>query len=83
MKSMAKFQKLYCGENGSKKQTKKLPLELPRRSHKALMIHILASDEGENAKCAGTLNFVDLAGTIYFIRHVCSSFFRLMQVLCF
>ncbi|PWA66065.1 kinesin motor domain-containing protein [Artemisia annua] len=62
VKSMAEFQKLYCGESSSKRPTKKLPLELPRRSHKALMIHILASDEGENAKCAGTLNFVDLAG---------------------
>lgn len=62
VKSMAEFQKLYCGQSSSKKPTKEIPLELPRRSHKALMIHILASDEGENAKCAGKLNFVDLAG---------------------
>ncbi|GKD98753.1 kinesin-like protein KIN-10C, partial [Tanacetum coccineum] len=38
VKSMAEFEKLYCGDSSSKKPTQKIPLE--RISHKALMIHI-------------------------------------------
>ncbi|XP_071706777.1 kinesin-like protein KIN-10C [Rutidosis leptorrhynchoides] len=62
VKSMLEFQKLYCGGNSLSKQTQKITLEVPRRSHKALMVHILASAEGTNQKCIGKMNFVDLAG---------------------
>nr|XP_043634035.1 kinesin-like protein KIN-10C [Erigeron canadensis] len=62
VKSMLEFQKLYCNGMILNKPTQKLTLELPRRSHKALTIHILAYDEGTNPICAGKMNFVDLIG---------------------
>lgn len=62
VESMLEFQKLYCSGSSSNKPTQKITTELPRRSHKALMIHILACDEGGNPRCVGKMNFVDLAG---------------------
>ncbi|KAI3800179.1 hypothetical protein L1987_35489 [Smallanthus sonchifolius] len=60
--SLPEFQKLYSSGVTSSKSTQKITLEAPRRSHKALMIHILACNEGGNSKCIGKMNFVDLAG---------------------
>ncbi|KAL8192741.1 hypothetical protein R6Q57_027189 [Mikania cordata] len=60
--SLPEFQKLYFSGRTSNKSTQKITLELPRRTHKALMIHILACNEGGNSKCIGKINFVDLAG---------------------
>lgn len=62
MKSLLEFQKLYLSDNSLNKPTKKITLELPRRSHKALMINILACDEGGSSKLVGKMNFIDLAG---------------------
>ncbi|KAI3793019.1 hypothetical protein L1987_35631 [Smallanthus sonchifolius] len=60
--SLLEFQKLYSTGGTSSKSTQKITLEVPRRSHKALMIHILACNKGGNSKCIGKMNFVDLAG---------------------
>ncbi|KAL8248016.1 hypothetical protein R6Q59_009232 [Mikania micrantha] len=60
--SLPEFQKLYFSGGTSNKSTQKITLELPRRTHKALMIHILACNEGGNSECIGKINFVDLAG---------------------
>ncbi|KAK1409137.1 hypothetical protein QVD17_35662 [Tagetes erecta] len=60
--SILEFQKLYSSGGSSNKSTQKITLELPRRSHKALMIHILACNEEGKSKCLGKMNFVDLAG---------------------
>ncbi|KAI3519485.1 hypothetical protein L1887_08646 [Cichorium endivia] len=57
VKSLQEFQNLYYTSSSSNKPTKKTTQELPRRSHKALMIHILDHD-----KLVGKINFVDLAG---------------------
>lgn len=57
VKSLQEFQNLYYTSSSSNKPTKKTTQELPRRSHKALMIHILDHD-----KLVGKMNFVDLAG---------------------
>ncbi|KVI10113.1 Kinesin, motor domain-containing protein [Cynara cardunculus var. scolymus] len=65
VKSMLEFQNLYCMGSTSNKPKQKIAPELPRRSHKALMIHILACDKGGNPKCVGKMNFVDLADTIH------------------
>ncbi|XP_076953056.1 kinesin-like protein KIN-10C [Bidens hawaiensis] len=62
VKTILEFQKLYFSGDTSNKSTQKMTLELPRRSHKALMIHILACNEGGKSKCIGKMNFVDLAG---------------------
>ncbi|CAH1438997.1 unnamed protein product [Lactuca virosa] len=62
VKSLLEFQKLYLSDNSLNKPTKKITLELPRRSHKALMINILACDEGGSSKLVGKMNFIDLAG---------------------
>ncbi|KAK9060879.1 hypothetical protein SSX86_018059 [Deinandra increscens subsp. villosa] len=60
--SLIEFQKLYSSAGTSNKPTQKITSELPRRSHKALMIHVLTCNEGGNSKCIGKMNFVDLAG---------------------
>lgn len=65
MKTIQEFQKLYFSGDTSNKSTQKMTLELPRRSHKSLMIHILACDEGGKSKCIGKMNFVDLAGNSF------------------
>ncbi|KAL4575820.1 hypothetical protein LXL04_011907 [Taraxacum kok-saghyz] len=62
VKSLSEFQKLYFSDSISNKPTKKITLELPRKSHKALMINILACDEKGSSKLVGKMNFVDLAG---------------------
>lgn len=75
---MSEFKKLYYSENSSNKPNQKIKLEFPRRSHKALMILILACDEGGNPKCVGKMNFIDLAGTnikdIFAVKRICCSF---------
>ncbi|KAI3820182.1 hypothetical protein L1987_14040 [Smallanthus sonchifolius] len=53
---------LYSSGGTSSKSTQKITLEVPRRSDKARVIHILPCNEGGNSKCIGKMNFVDLAG---------------------
>ncbi|OIT33352.1 PREDICTED: kinesin-like protein KIN-10C [Nicotiana attenuata] len=40
----------------------KTPLQIPKRSHKGLMIHIASADDIQGSKCLNVMNFVDLAG---------------------
>ncbi|MCD7465140.1 hypothetical protein HAX54_000684 [Datura stramonium] len=40
----------------------KTPLQMPKRSHKGLMIHIASADDIQGSKCPNVMNFVDLAG---------------------
>ncbi|KAA8533711.1 hypothetical protein F0562_031228 [Nyssa sinensis] len=62
VKSTSEFCKLYFGGGSSHKSKQKMALELPRRSHKGLIIHISSCDENSNTKLVGKMNFVDLAG---------------------
>ncbi|KAJ0705528.1 putative plus-end-directed kinesin ATPase [Helianthus annuus] len=62
VKSIQEFQKLYISGPTSNKSTQNMTFELSQRSHKALMIHILACNEGGNSTCIGKMNFIDLAG---------------------
>ncbi|PSS33062.1 Kinesin-like protein [Actinidia chinensis var. chinensis] len=39
-----------------------MPFELPRKSHKGVIVHILCNNESSNTKLLGKINFVDLAG---------------------
>lgn len=74
MNSILDFQKLYSSGCSSNKSTQKITLEIPRRSHKALMIHILACNEEGKSKCIGKMNFVDLAGTYYITQFFSKTF---------
>ncbi|XP_060203658.1 kinesin-like protein KIN-10C isoform X1 [Lycium barbarum] len=40
----------------------KTPVQMPKRSHKGLMIHIASADDIQGSKCPNVMNFVDLAG---------------------
>uniref|UniRef100_M1BAH9 ATP binding / microtubule motor n=1 Tax=Solanum tuberosum TaxID=4113 RepID=M1BAH9_SOLTU len=40
----------------------KTPLQMPKRSHKGLMIHIASADDIQGSKRPNVMNFVDLAG---------------------
>ncbi|XP_016436350.1 kinesin-like protein KIN-10C isoform X1 [Nicotiana tabacum] len=40
----------------------KTPLQMPKRSHKGLMIHIASADDIKGSKGPNVMNFVDLAG---------------------
>ncbi|CAN4087735.1 unnamed protein product [Withania somnifera] len=40
----------------------KTPIQMPKRSHKGLMIHIPSADDSQGSKCTNVMNFVDLAG---------------------
>ena len=62
MNSISEFYRLYFNGHGSRKQTQKIPAELPRRSHKGLMVYV--SSQGTNN--VGKMNFVDLAGSSLF-----------------
>ncbi|KAM7491605.1 hypothetical protein LguiA_034526 [Lonicera macranthoides] len=62
IKSVSEFYKLYYTASGSRKPGLKASIELPRRSHKGLMINLLSCDENSNTKLVGKMNFVDLAG---------------------
>ncbi|KAI7745464.1 hypothetical protein M8C21_010480, partial [Ambrosia artemisiifolia] len=62
VESVLEFQKLCSSRGASNNSTQKITRESPRRSHKALMIHVLACNEGGTSECIGKVNFVDLAG---------------------
>ncbi|XP_059304778.1 kinesin-like protein KIN-10C isoform X1 [Lycium ferocissimum] len=40
----------------------KTPVQMPKRCHKGLMIHIASADDIQGSKCPNVMNFVDLAG---------------------
>ncbi|XP_049348712.1 kinesin-like protein KIN-10C [Solanum verrucosum] len=40
----------------------KTPLQMPKRSHKGLLIRIASADDIQGSKCPNVMNFVDLAG---------------------
>ncbi|KAL7003433.1 hypothetical protein U1Q18_004590 [Sarracenia purpurea var. burkii] len=63
VKSVSEFHKLYFNECTSRRATQKVPFQLPRRSHKGLIIHILCNNQRSNTKLLGKMNFVDLAGS--------------------
>ncbi|XP_052204728.1 kinesin-like protein KIN-10C [Diospyros lotus] len=61
VKSIDEFHKLYnsCSLH---RAMHKPPFDLPRRSHKGLIVRILFNKEDSNVKLLGKINFVDLAG---------------------
>ena len=61
MKSISEFHKLYFNECSLHEA--KMPFELPRKSHKGVIVHILCNNESSNTKLLGKINFVDLAGS--------------------
>lgn len=42
----------------------KTPLQMPKRSHKGLMIRIASVDDIQDSKRPNVMNFVDLAGLV-------------------
>ncbi|KAI4320012.1 hypothetical protein MLD38_033540 [Melastoma candidum] len=61
--SVSEFQKLYAtGNRNICKSASKVGNELPRRSHKGLIIHVTSSTQSSKAPLAGKMNFLDLAG---------------------
>ncbi|KAF4353600.1 hypothetical protein F8388_017775 [Cannabis sativa] len=61
VKSISDFQKLCVGFN-SRKPTQKIPSELPRRSHKGLIVHVSSPNENLDTLQTSKMNFVELAG---------------------
>ncbi|PON44190.1 Kinesin-like protein [Trema orientale] len=61
VKSISDFRKLYVGFD-SRKPTPKIASELPRRSHKGLIVHVSSHNENPNNLPTAKMNFVDLAG---------------------
>ncbi|CAK7337316.1 unnamed protein product [Dovyalis caffra] len=61
--SVSEFQKLHGGESNSRKLIQKAVTELPKRSHKGLIVYV-SSHGGEKLDNVpvSKLNFVDLAG---------------------
>lgn len=59
VKSISEFQKLYISRHNSRKPVQKITMDLPRRSHKGLIINV---SPVSNDLPAGKMNFVDLAG---------------------
>ncbi|XP_034203995.1 kinesin-like protein KIN-10C isoform X4 [Prunus dulcis] len=62
MKSISEFYKLCVTGCGSRKPAQKVATELPRRSHKGLIVHVSSPSENSDTLHVGKLNFVDLAG---------------------
>ncbi|XP_059629242.1 kinesin-like protein KIN-10C [Cornus florida] len=62
VKSISEFKKIYFSGCSSQKLVQKKALEMPKRSHRGLIISISSYDENSNTKCVGKMNFVDLAG---------------------
>ncbi|XP_030475151.2 kinesin-like protein KIN-10C isoform X1 [Syzygium oleosum] len=62
IKSSSEFRKLYFGGCNSNKSVNKMANELPKRSHRGLIIHVTSLVENTDAPLVGKLNFVDLAG---------------------
>lgn len=59
VKSISEFQKLYISGHSSRKPMQKITMELPRRSHKGLIVRVSSESD---ALSVGKMNFVDLAG---------------------
>lgn len=59
IRSVAEFNKLYFSGCSSGHKT---TIELPRRSHRGLVVNVLSSAENSDACLVGKMNFVDLAG---------------------
>ncbi|CDP05179.1 unnamed protein product [Coffea canephora] len=62
VKSILEFQNIYFSMSNISKSAHKIPHEHTRRSHKCLIIHVLAMNDNSTTKLAGKMNFVDLAG---------------------
>ncbi|PQM36534.1 kinesin-like protein KIN-10C isoform X2 [Prunus yedoensis var. nudiflora] len=62
VKSISEFYKLCVTGCGSRKPAQKVATELPRRSHKGLIVHVSSPSENSDTLHVGKLNFVDLAG---------------------
>ncbi|XP_034711174.1 kinesin-like protein KIN-10C isoform X3 [Vitis riparia] len=58
--SISEFYRLYFNGLGSRKPAQKIPTELPRRSHKGLMVYV--SSQTSETNLVGKMTFVDLAG---------------------
>ncbi|KAH9647008.1 kinesin-like protein KIN-10C [Citrus sinensis] len=59
VKSISEFQKLYISMHNSRKLVQKITMDLPRRSHKGLIVNV---SPVSNFLPTGKMNFVDLAG---------------------
>ncbi|XP_027110282.1 kinesin-like protein KIN-10C isoform X2 [Coffea arabica] len=62
VKSILEFQNIYFSMSNISKSAHKIPHEHTRRSHKCLIIHVLAMNDNSTPKLVGKMNFVDLAG---------------------
>ncbi|XP_041013315.1 kinesin-like protein KIN-10C [Juglans microcarpa x Juglans regia] len=62
IRSIAEFYRLYFSGCSSCKSGQKPAIELPRRSHRGLVINVLSSAENSDTRLVGKMNFVDLAG---------------------
>lgn len=73
VKSISQFQKLYISRHNSRKPVQKITMDLPRRSHKGLIVHV---SPVYNDLPTGKMNFVDLAGSDLFTQQnkYCSAF---------
>lgn len=70
IKSITEFHKLYLSWCDSRKSVQKVANELPRRSHKGLIVHVLSPNENGDTHLVGKMNFIDLAGFPNF-QHLC------------
>ncbi|KAG2709870.1 hypothetical protein I3760_05G260900 [Carya illinoinensis] len=62
IRSIAEFYRLYFSGCSSRKSGQKTAIELPRRSHRGLVVNVLTSAENSDTRLVGKMNFVDLAG---------------------
>lgn len=62
VKSITEFHKLYLSWCDSHKPVQKIANELPRRSHRGLIVHLLSPTANSDPHLVGKMNFVDLAG---------------------
>lgn len=58
--SISEFHKLYFG---SLKTPQKKVFELPRRSHRGLIVYVSFSNGNSDTSLVGKMSFVDLAGS--------------------
>ena len=62
MKSVTEFHKLLANMCVSRKSILKIASELPHRSHRGLIIHLVSTSKNDDICLVGKMNFVDLAG---------------------
>ncbi|XP_030925959.1 kinesin-like protein KIN-10C isoform X2 [Quercus lobata] len=62
VKSVTEFHKLLASMCGSRKSIEKIASELPCRSHRGLIIHLVSPSKNDDICLVGKMNFVDLAG---------------------